>query len=198
MTKDQENKSLFNVPNILSAYRLCAAPILVLSLWYRAENVFITLIILNLLTDILDGLIARAFLLQSDFGAKLDSYGDITTYFLSIAGIFTFRYQYLSDHTVPLACLLGSYFTPQLLSLIKFGSPTSMHLYSSKICGYVEGAFLILLFTWHVPAFFFYTMLVVAFVNNLEEVLTLIMLSKPVSDAKSLFFVLNKGHSNGL
>src|SRR6476659_3884723 len=60
---------LRNIPNALSAYRLAMAPVLTGLALTGREKPFVILIVVSLITDIMDGLIARAFRLQSQFGA---------------------------------------------------------------------------------------------------------------------------------
>ena len=83
------NENRFNVPNALSAYRLLALPFILYALFTTDRNLFILLISVNLITDILDGLIARLFNLQTEFGAKLDSVADIGTYLMAFLGMIT-------------------------------------------------------------------------------------------------------------
>jgi len=71
---------LRNIPNALSSYRLIMAPVLALLALTRHEEPFVVLIIISLITDILDGLIARGFQIQTSFGAKLDSIADDATW----------------------------------------------------------------------------------------------------------------------
>lgn len=192
MALDQENKSLFNVPNILSAYRLCAAPILILCILRNVEDIFIALISLNFLTDIIDGYVARRWNLQTEFGARLDSYADISTYFLAIGGMFAWKDVFVRTHYVAFTSLIISYLLPQLLSIVRFGRPTSMHLYSSKVCGYVQGAFLLSLFWFGESELFLYFMCAIAITNNIEELLVLLRLKTPLSNAQSIFHILKR------
>lgn len=190
MATEQENKSLLTVPNILSGYRLCAAPIIVLSLCTGAREVFVWLITLHLFTDILDGLIARIFRMQTEFGAKLDSYADIATYILAATGLIVFQNEFFMSHLAFFVALLGSYLAAQLVSLLKFGCATSMHLYSSKICGYVQAGFFLYLFWIGGSQYFLYVTVLVALLNNLEEILVISRLQKPIVDARSLFHIM--------
>ncbi len=79
------------IPNILSAYRIFTFPLILFFAINKQENLFVVFLIINLITDILDGLIARAFKIQTEFGARLDSIADIGTYILAIVGILIFK-----------------------------------------------------------------------------------------------------------
>jgi cardiolipin synthase (CMP-forming) len=82
-----QKKSLINVPNILSFYRIITFPFILYFILTGRENLFAIFIIINLVTDVLDGLIARAFNLETEFGARLDSMADNFTYVLAILGL---------------------------------------------------------------------------------------------------------------
>ncbi|HKU65587.1 MAG TPA: CDP-alcohol phosphatidyltransferase family protein, partial [Rhizomicrobium sp.] len=78
---------LRNIPNALSAYRLGMVPVLAGLALTGREKFFVLLIVISLVSDILDGLIARAFRLQTAFGAKLDSIADDATYIAAFIGV---------------------------------------------------------------------------------------------------------------
>jgi cardiolipin synthase len=82
-----------NIPNILSLYRLISFSFGIYLVITEQEYFFVWLICINLITDILDGLIARAFNLQTEIGARIDSLVDIGTYILAIMGVFIFKSQ---------------------------------------------------------------------------------------------------------
>jgi Phosphatidylglycerophosphate synthase len=87
METKKENR--WNVPNALSAYRILALPFISYALLTADKDLFILLLSINLISDILDGLIARLFNLQTEFGAKLDSVADIGTYLMAFIGMIT-------------------------------------------------------------------------------------------------------------
>ncbi|MEL6651216.1 MAG: CDP-alcohol phosphatidyltransferase family protein, partial [Bacteroidota bacterium] len=80
-----------NIPNILSLYRLFSFPIVLGVALTGYEEIFVVLLCVNLITDILDGMIARIFKMQTEIGARLDSIADLGTYVLAILGIFLFK-----------------------------------------------------------------------------------------------------------
>lgn len=72
-------KELFNVPNILSFFRLALVPILVITFFcIPGENYIVPLIIFIVasITDTLDGIIARKFNLVTEAGMVLDPLAD--------------------------------------------------------------------------------------------------------------------------
>lgn len=186
-----------NVPNVLSVYRILAIPFIVWAIVAGWRMPFAILIFINLLTDILDGLIARAFHLETELGAKLDSAADIGTFALAIAGMLVFEDAFVRAHLLELGLLVGVYVVPQTISLIRHRRPMAMHLYSSKITGYAQGIFFVLLFFFGYWPVVFYTMLAITLVNGAEEVIVLIVLRQRVTNAKGLYWVLRSGRQDG-
>ncbi|HCR72072.1 MAG TPA: hypothetical protein DIW23_11560 [Anaerolineae bacterium] len=64
------------LPNILTIARIVITPILFVSIYYNVYWVSISLYLLALLTDLLDGKIARSRGLTSAFGRSMDSVAD--------------------------------------------------------------------------------------------------------------------------
>ncbi|MEL7534900.1 MAG: CDP-alcohol phosphatidyltransferase family protein, partial [Bacteroidota bacterium] len=87
-----------NIPNVLSLYRLFSFPIVLGIALTGYEEIFVVLLCINLITDILDGMIARLFNMKTEIGARLDSIADLGTYVLAILGIFLFKYAEFAPH----------------------------------------------------------------------------------------------------
>ena len=65
-----------NVPNLLSGLRLLSVPVLLVLAWSGFAGSFLALFALGLLSDVLDGVLARRLGQESDFGARLDQWAD--------------------------------------------------------------------------------------------------------------------------
>src|SRR5690606_28726071 len=135
MTTKKEN--IWNVPNALSAYRILALPFIIYAIISGNKNLFITLLSINLITDILDGLIARAFKLQTELGARLDSLADIGTYIMAFVGMIVLEREFVQEYRFEFIVLIGLWLLPQLLALLRVGLFNSVHLWSSKAVGYI-------------------------------------------------------------
>jgi len=194
--KTQEN--ILNIPNLLSFYRLLAIPFIIWSLFEENRTLFITLICINLITDILDGLIARTFNICTEFGARLDSLADISTFLLSISGFWIFEKTFVIEHQFAFLTLFCFYVFPQLFSIIKFKRPTSFHLYSNKIVGYIQGIFIFTFFVFGYNQFYFYFMIIASCIGDSEVLLLVILLPKTISNAKSLITVLKRKRNGTL
>jgi CDP-diacylglycerol--glycerol-3-phosphate 3-phosphatidyltransferase len=178
------------IPNFLSAYRLLSFPFLLYLCATGNEKWFANLLIINLITDVLDGFIARAFNQQTEIGARLDSIADIGSYILAVLGIFLFKWEVISPHFGFFSIFLGLYLSTLVFSLIKFGRFTSFHLYSSKIGGYLQGIFFLLLFAGYFHQVYFYLAMGWGILSFLEHLTIQIMLPALRSNLKGLYWVL--------
>lgn len=185
---NQEAK--FNIPNVLSAYRLFAIPFILAAIWYQQRQIFVALLCINLITDILDGYIARRFKLETEFGARLDSLADIGTYLLAVLGLLRFEKDFMATHTIAFTVLFTLYALGVLIPLVRFKRTPSLHLYSVKVSGYLQGIFLVTFFTLGYWAFYFYFMITVSCLAYLEEIILVSTVTTLRSNMRSLFFVL--------
>ena len=183
-------KERLTIPNILSAYRIVTFPMLLFFAIDRHEDLFVLFLMINLLTDILDGLIARVFKMQTEFGARLDSIADIGTYLLAIIGIFIFKANDFEPHLTSFYLFVFLFASANILSLIKFRRLPSLHLYSWKIGGYIQGFFFFVLFVIDFNIFFYYFMIVWGILAFCEHIYIQLLLKQMQLNAKGLFWVL--------
>jgi len=186
------NKEKITVPNILSFYRIVSFPVLLLFVINGKENVYVILLIINLITDILDGFIARRFNMQTEFGARLDSIADVGTYILAILGIFRFKITDFEPHLLSFILFLGLFVLSNIISLIKFHRFPSLHLYSWKIGGYIQGAFFLVLFTFGFSTYFYYFMISWGILAFIEHIIIQLILKEMKSNSKGLYWVLKR------
>ncbi len=185
-------QEIFTVPNFLGFYRIFAFPFIlwfVLSGWETLFAVFLTL---NLLTDVADGYIARRYDMVTEFGARLDSIADNLTYLLAFTGIYMFKLDDFMPHIVSFLVFAGLLLSSILLSLVKFGRFPSLHLYSFKIGGYIQGAFFIILFTVGFITPFYYFMITWGIIAAIEHITIQLIIPEMRSDAKGLYWVLKE------
>lgn len=187
MKTKKENR--WNLPNALSVYRLLALPFIVHAIFTVNRDLFILLLSINLITDILDGLIARLFKLQTEFGAKLDSFADIGTYVMAFMGMITLEKVFVSQYQMQFIILIVMWLLPQVYALIRFHRFPSFHLWSYKITGYLQGIFICSYFTVGFHTIYFHLMLIISCIAYLEEFLLVIMLPKLQSNIKSILLV---------
>ena len=182
--------NIYTIPNLLSLYRLLMFPYILYLGISRQEQLFAILLTINLITDVLDGLIARCFNMQTEIGARLDSVADLGTYIAAIAGIFFFKASDFQPYLGSFGIFVFLLCFAHVLSLIKFGRLPSLHLYSWKIGGYIQGAFFIVLFLFDFYPVFYYLMIVWGILAFCEHIIIQLIIKKMQSNAQGLYWVL--------
>ena len=114
---------VFNVPNLLSFYRLAMAPVIAALALSEERTFFIIFLCISFVTDVLDGLIARGLNLCTETGSRLDSIADELTYVAALSGIFQFEYQSLKPHIAILYAFIAMLIAATLIPMIKFRKP---------------------------------------------------------------------------
>ena len=124
---------LLSIANILSFLRLGLVPVLV---WLAASGedvLFLWVLGISLISDALDGYLARKLNQASELGAKLDSWGDALTYAAMILGLYLLWPRIFSDQSAFLLMAVLSFLVPLAVSAVKFGEYPSYHTFGAKI-----------------------------------------------------------------
>ena len=182
---------LLNIPNILSLFRIISAPFLLLTGWFGMPTLFFILFGLMLLSDALDGFIARMLDQTSELGARLDSYGDILTYLSTPIAVWWLWPDIVKEEVYYIIAAIIIYILPAVFSLLKFGKLASYHTWITKISAVLMSAGVVLLLgfdnnlLFHIAIYF----LVIEMVENI--VIT-IMLPKQKSNIHSIWHALKE------
>jgi CDP-diacylglycerol--glycerol-3-phosphate 3-phosphatidyltransferase len=185
-----QRDSRLNLPNVVSAYRLTVVPVILWAIFSGHRNAFFTLICVSLVTDILDGWIARHLHLETAFGARLDSLADDVTYFTAFLGLAVLEQEFIWTHRLAFGLLLLSKLVPLGVSLARFGRPTSLHLYSSKATGYVHGFFIFGYCVAGYSAWYFYFTISFSVLAAVEKLLVLLVIPELQSNLRGLYWIL--------
>lgn len=193
--RSADRKELFTVPNILGFYRILVFPLILSFALTERESLFAIFIVINFLTDIADGFIARRYGLVTDFGARLDSMADNLTYLLAFIGIYIFKFDDFLPHIESFILFVVMLISTVVVSLIKFRRFSSFHLYSFKIGGYIQGIFFIILFTYGFITPYYYFMITWGILSAIEHITIQFIIPEMRSDIKGLYWVLKEGSS---
>ncbi len=179
--------------DILTWYRLVAAPIAALTVLMGAREQFVALILLSLASDLLDGPIARRFGQGPGAGARLDTVADGATVLAALLGIVVFEGESLRPEMPWLIVFLASYATATMAALVKFRALPAYHLYTSKAAQVGAGVFFIWLFLLgHAPAVFL-AALALGILANVESLLVTLAMRRFRTDVGSLWRILGPG-----
>jgi len=180
------------LPNVLSGLRLLAVPVLAVLAARHQENAFAWLLIAALLTDVADGWIARAWSLESQLGARLDSLADTALMFVAVYGIWVFHREVMADHAISCSLAVGLWVLENLLALLRYGRLSSFHTYLSKIAANALGFFVGVLFVFGFRPWLFQLAIWTTILASLEELALLALLDEWRADVQGLWWVLSE------
>jgi CDP-diacylglycerol--glycerol-3-phosphate 3-phosphatidyltransferase len=124
------------VPITLTCLRGSLAPVVVLlAIAYPSPAAFGACLIVALVSDVLDGVVARRLRVATSNLRRLDSIAD-TIFYLSIG--FASWYLHptvIADHLVAVVALLALELTRHAFDIVKFGREASYHMWSSRLWG---------------------------------------------------------------
>lgn len=186
------NKEILTLPNLITLYRLLVFPLILYFAIAGKEVLYTVFLIINLVSDALDGFIARRFKMETDLGARLDSFADNLNYVLVFTGIYIFKLEDLLPYKASLILFIASLLLTVVISLIKFGKFPSFHLYTTKIGGYVQGAFFICLFTIGFVEWFYYLIIIWGIVGAVEHIAIQLLIPEMRSNVKGLYWILKE------
>lgn len=181
-----------HTPNVISGARLLAAPWLLSTALQRNEELFKWLLVACLLSDILDGLIARAFHLRSRTGAQLDSTADMLVVFIALYAVYVFRRAEVTPHAAAIAVIAGLYALEAIVAVCRYGRISSFHTILVRVSAVLQGFFVVTLFFWGFLDWIFAGMVVASVAAYVEELALVALLPEWKTDVRGLYWVLHE------
>lgn len=188
----------YYIVNGISLYRLFSAPIMVVLIFFRQQELFRWMLALSFLTDAIDGTLARRYGVSSIFGSRLDSLADDLTVVAGVLGMAILKPVFFRQE-LPLLLILFCIFIFHLIwALKRYGRQTSFHTYGAKLAALLQGVFLILLFFLpHPPYPLFYLALVITGAELIEEMILIRVLPQWETNVRGLYWVLKRKRNVG-
>ena len=119
--------------------RIACVPVLLALAWNGAAGIFLALFGLALLSDVLDGVIARRFDLESDFGARLDQWADFALWVSFPFGAWWLWPEIVGREApyviLAIVCLL----LPTAIAYAKYREVPGYHTWSAKTSAVLMG-----------------------------------------------------------
>ena len=184
---------LKHLPNLLSGARALAVPVLLVLALEEQRTAFTWVLIPALLSDIVDGWIARAFHVESRVGAALDSVADSLMLFVSVYGIWAFHPEVIRENAWLCGIAVGLWALEDVLALLRYRRLSSFHTYLSKIVANLLGLFIGWLFLFGFEPWLLYLAAGASIVASLEELALLRALPEWRADVRGLWWVLHEG-----
>jgi phosphatidylglycerophosphate synthase len=177
-----------HLPNLLSALRILCAPALIALICLDSRQPFAWLLVAALISDILDGLIARSFGFVSKLGSLLDSIADFLLFIVAAIGAWRFHRPLVAAHAAGFLTIAVLWIGVTLIGYLRYGRLASFHTLLTRIAAYLLGGFLGSLFIWGFQGWLF--TLAVGFVvaSQLEELVLMVRLPVWTPDARGLYW----------
>lgn len=185
-------------PLLLIIFRFIVAPVIFMAAYFYRElaiPVILLLMYLGLVSDILDGIIARKYQVATAVLRRLDSQADML-FWLSI-GIATWLIypDLIRNHIVEVRILLGLEVFCYVFSLVKFKKESASHAFLSKLWGLTLLAVFTSMLGFHYAGIMFYSSLIVGYVAHLDRLLITLLLPQWTHDVPSAYhaYLIRKG-----
>lgn len=171
MSQPEEPRAepLVTIPNALSALRLVLAPVLLWLAWTGQPTPFLVTLAVSLLSDLVDGWLARRFDQATALGTLLDSWGDLFTYMTVPICAWWLWPDLIRQEAPYAAALVAAYVFPITLGYLKYGRLTAYHTYGAKLSSVVIGSSALVLFLGGSPVPF-RVAVVILVLAELEEI----------------------------
>lgn len=177
------------VPNALSVARILAAPVLLLLVIGGHERAYAWLLVVALLTDAIDGWMARGLHLESRVGARLDSIGDSAIWYAALAGIVGFHGGMLVAHRFFVGAIVALWVLESALALWRYHRLSSFHTYASKVAGVLLSLYVGVLFIFGHQPWLLYLAGTCSILANVEEIVLLKLLPQWRTDVGGVWWV---------
>ena len=189
-----------NIPQLLILFRFLLAPI-ILGLAYflgnEAKLIIVVLMYLGLLSDILDGIIARKQNISSATLRRLDSQVDMIFWFSIGLSTWILYPALISNNSWSITAILAMELACYAISLVKFKKETCTHAFLSKLWGLSLLAAFTSLIGFNYAGWAFQLAIVLGLISHIDRILITLMLPKWTHDVPSAFhaYLIRKGIS---
>lgn len=187
-----------NIPILLILFRLLLAPVILALAYFVGDSAKITIVILmylGLISDILDGIIARKQNISSAKLRRMDSQTDMI-FWLSIGFATWILYpQLIADNSTVIWVLLAMEVACYVISFIKFKKETCSHAFLSKLWGLTLLATFTALIGFNYAGIPFHTAIIMGLISHTDRILITLILPKWTHDIPSAYhaYLIRKG-----
>jgi len=163
--------------------------------WSGQKTWFLILLIFSLATDAVDGFVARKLNQVSEFGARLDSWGDFGLFVITLLCVWRLWPELARREGVFIFLFMAAFFLPILIGFIKFQRLTSYHTWLAKASGILLSLGVTILLIWENGLVFRFSV-GLFMLSALEEIAITLVLTEWQSNVPTLRYVLkNRGRN---
>ncbi|QTD38606.1 CDP-alcohol phosphatidyltransferase family protein [Polaribacter batillariae] len=183
-------KLKLNIPQQLILFRFLLAPIILCLAYFIGESskpIILILMYLGLISDILDGIIARKQEISSEKLRRLDSQTDMV-FWLSIGFATWILYPNLiKENSIAIWSILIMEIACYVISYLKFGKETCTHAFLSKIWGLTLLIAFTSLIGFNYAGIPFYLAIIFGLISHIDVILIILILPKWTHDIPSAY-----------
>ncbi|MEE9408936.1 MAG: CDP-alcohol phosphatidyltransferase family protein [Polaribacter sp.] len=179
-----------NTPQKLILFRFLLAPIILCLAYFVGEEskpIILILMYLGLISDILDGIVARKQEISTEKLRRLDSQTDMI-FWLSI-GFATFILfpNLIKDNSIAIWSILIMEIACYVISFLKFGKETCTHAFLSKIWGLTLLIAFTSLIGFNYAGIPFYIAIIWGLISHIDVILIILILPRWAHDIPSAY-----------
>lgn len=179
---------LIAIPLVLTGVRLLLGPIAIaLAISEQPRLLLALLLLLGLLTDIFDGVLARRLGVSRVWLRRFDSLTDILFYSCIFVSAWITAHAIITKSVPPLLVVAASEIVCIVASLIRFRAMPATHSYAAKIYGLAIFAAFFAAIAFGVGPWSFWLLAAIALVTNIEILLIIALSRAAPVDIPSIF-----------
>ncbi|MGY6647323.1 CDP-alcohol phosphatidyltransferase family protein [Wenyingzhuangia sp. IMCC45574] len=187
-----------NIPKALILFRFLLAPIIVGLSYYigdASRTTIVILIYLGLISDILDGIIARKQQISSETLRRLDSQTDMIFWLSCGFATWILFPELIMSNIFPIRAILAMEIGCYLISFVKFKKETCTHAFLSKLWGISLLIAFTSLIGFNHAGIPFHATIVMGLLSHVDRILIVLILPKWTHDVPSAYhaFLIRKG-----
>lgn len=122
-----------NLPNLISALRIGSTPVLAWLALHQLHDYFLIVLAAALVSDGLDGYLARKYGQVTRLGAQMDSWADLIIYAVMLFGLWQLWPQILERESGLMTFAFSCWVVLVLFGVVRFRRLPSYHTYAAKL-----------------------------------------------------------------
>jgi phosphatidylglycerophosphate synthase len=182
-------------PNLISGIRIALMPAVLSVAMAGSKHWFLILVTASLVTDALDGFLARRLNAFSDFGRKLDSAADYLTMVTGLAGIALLWPEIVRRELPWIVVGLAAFFAVIVYGFVRLGRAPCYHTWAAKV-GVMGCALSMIPLLGGWSAVPFHVMIVLQVLAGLEEVVIAVLVPEHVGEMPTVWQALRLRREN--
>lgn len=173
-----------HLPNAISIGRLLSVPLLVWLAWQERQTLFTWILVVALLSDGVDGFIARRFDCITRLGALLDSVADAALMLVVGYGTWVFHPIVFLEHGLIVFVTVGLWLLEHVAALIRYRRPSSFHTALVRFGVVVFSIFIAVMFVFDFYPWLLYVAATISIVAVLEQLAMIWLLPEWTPDVR--------------